>query len=289
MRIFAVPMLAILAACQTAKPVQKQQTWEEFTRDHPDSFIATYRGSVDRETEDLRTIGRGADFDLVRRYVDAYLPAGDYTIRATGANAVTLRAIRVDSITNFLVRNGYGAAQFSEPATPRRMVEAAASVVGRGQGGADLVTVAPMIAAVDLVGMEELPDGSTDIVYRVAEPIKRSPTKGATIRFHMRDPQPRLQAPAPGVPPPPPPPLLGWEDADQPHQILILRPSASPSTYPWEKVVSPMPVRGDQVLPSYHSAMPETTLTILRQAAQAQICAPDFVPVSGTPVHSIPC
>ena len=75
----SILVAAGLAGCTTAQPLQsapRQQTWEEFKRDHPDTFIAGYRQSLAVEAARLRAAGLGEDLDVVRALVSAYLPPG---------------------------------------------------------------------------------------------------------------------------------------------------------------------------------------------------------------------
>lgn len=285
--VLSVVVLAFTGCARTPppQPAQRQQTWEEFQRDHPDTFIAGYQASLAEESRRLRAAGLSADLDAVLAHVDAHLPPGDYTLRATGANAAILRRLRVESTANSLVRRGYRARHLSTPQQARSLVRAAADLSGEADA---LVLASPIVLVADLDRVDKRADGSADLVWRVSEAIKSSPAVGSEFRIPLNGPMPSVsQSPGQPPPPPPPPPNLAMSDLGnakralfflQPPETVIGRPSHPPG----EPAIlfSPMPVEGEQARPGYHSATQETTLASIRAAARAQLCSPGYVPVA---------
>lgn len=282
MRSLALLLLLATAACTRTPPpqapVQPQQSWEEFTRDHPDTFIQSYAASIGKDAAQLRSAGLADDLAVVRAQVDYHLPPGDYSLQATGANAAVLRRLRVESTTNSLVRTGYRARHFADATQARRLVRAAAGVIGGPTADIDIAVFAPTVLVADRVKVDDRADGSADIVYRVAEPLKNAPAKGSELRFAVRGANK-------GPFPPPPQPGEG-EMLSSSRVVLLLQPpetvivpTGRPPLSDFKRITLPMPVEGERVLPGYHSMAPETTLSALRQAIRAQVCARGYAPV----------
>lgn len=282
----AVALLA--AACaQTPPPqppVRRQQTWEEFVRERPDTFIQTYRASIDADAARLRAAGLAEDLAYVRAQVDAHLPPGTYTIQSTGATAAVLRQTRVDESANRLVRTGYRKRHFASPQQARSLVSAAADRFGDADA---LVLFAPIVLVADLDRIDKRPDGSADLVYRISEAIKSAPPLGSEIRLSLNGPMPAVNT-KPGDPPPPPP-IPNFANAElsgSKRAIFFLQPSetivnrANPLPGQPATLFAPMPTDGNRVLPGYHSGTQETTLEAIRATARAQLCSPGYVPVA---------
>lgn len=266
-------------------PAPRQQTWEEFTRNRPDTFIQSYGASIAAEAAGLRAAGLSDDLAFVRAQVDAHLPPGNYTLQATGANAAILRRLRVDSTANRLVRGGYRIRHLASSQQARSLVAAAADL---GGGVDSLVQFAPIVLVAELDRTDKRPDGSADLVYRVSEAIKSASPVGSEIRLKLHGPMPPVH-PKPGDPPPPPPPPnpAMSELSGAKRVVFFLQPAETlvpprKGDYPRQPaaVFGPMPVDGERVLPGYHSATQETTLAAVRAAARTQLCSPGFVPVA---------
>jgi hypothetical protein len=285
-KIVLIPLLAS-ACAQTPPPQpqsQRQQTWEEFIRERPDTFIQSYRASIDAEAARLRAAGLGRNLDFIRAQVDAQLPPGNYTLQATGATAAILRRLRVDENANLLVRAGYRIRHLAAPQQARSLVSAAADRFGDADA---LVLFAPIVLVADLDRTDKKPDGSADLVYRVTEAIKSAPPVGSEFRLFLSGPMPAINS-KPGDPPPPPPipnpamqELGGYKRA-----VFFFQPpnkvEPRPNSIAGEPVTlfGPMPIGdGDRVLPGYHSGTQPTTLAAIRAAARAQLCSPGYVPV----------
>ena len=297
---FVLPLLFALAAsacAHQAPPVPeppRQQTWEEFIRERPDTFIQTYRASIDAETARLRAAGLGEDLAYIRAQVDAHLPPGNYTLQATGASAAVLRQLRVDDTANRLVRAGYRVRHLASPQQARSLMSAAADRFGDVDA---LVLFAPIVLVADLDRIDQKPDRSADLVYRVTEAIKSAPALGSELRLLLNGPMPPINQ-KPGDPPPPPPipnppmqELGGYKRAVfflQPQDSVTPRPNVPPNQP--VTLFSPMPIGdNDRVLPGYHSGTQETTLAAVRAAARAQLCSPGYVPVAAGKSLSLPC
>lgn len=286
MRIPILISMMMLGACQTApKPVAPAtQTWAEFIRDHPDTFIASRDAYLAAQRQQLEQAGLAADYIAVRAQVDAHLPPGNYTMQATGATAAILRRQRIDSTTDFLVRTGYRARHLDHQAQARTIVRAAAS----GWGDADaLALVSPVVLVADLDRIDRRVDNSADLVYRITERIKSAPPLGSEIRLSLNGPM-QIGTPPPGVPqPPPPPPNPGMSELSGHKRVVlflrlpetIIRPAVVPVLKQEATLFGPMPVDGERVRPGYHSTTQETTLTAFRAAVRAQLCSPGYVPL----------
>ena len=279
--------LFVLAGCQaepkSATPksaAPRMQTWEQHIRTRPDTFIQSYRQSLAQNREQLAQQGLATDHAAITAYVDAYLPARTHTLQSTGATAAEQRRLQVESLTNDLVNHGYRRDHFADAAQARRLVRAAAGVYGPSADGAsandDLATFAPTVVIADLDRVDDAADGSSALVYRVVEPIKNAPPSERFIRFTLRGPQ----APSPF----PPPPQPGEGELRLPGRVaLFLSPprvvgglsEARGDAY--SRITQPMRLEGDRLTPGYHSDIPETTLTRLKAAIRAQVCAPGFV------------
>ena len=289
MRILFLFPLMIVGACQTApKPAAPAtQTWEEFVRTRPDTFIQSYEQSIAAMRQQFVSQGLAREHGTIRAYVDAYLPAGNYTLQATGANASVLRRLRVDNVANNLILYGYRAIQFDKPTQAKRLVAAAAGVFGGPSTGADLAVFAPTVVVADLDRLDDATDGSSAAIYRSIEPLKNAPAKGVQIRISLRGPT----APSPY----PPPPAPGEEDFRWLGRVvLFLSPPRSiggmrQGSGRYAKITQPMRVEGERLTPGYHSDIPETTLTKLRAAIRDQVCAPGFVPVGEAGGTSLAC
>ena len=288
MRILVLFLVMLLSACQTApKPAPPaMQTWDEYKRSHPDSFIQSYNQQLQGERARLEARGLQKEYESVWAIVDRNLPPGDYTMQATGANASILRVQRVDSTTNLLVNAGYRARHLAAPQQAYSVVRAAAS----GWGDTDsLVLVAPIVLIGVLARSDERSDGSGQLVYRVSESIKSAPPIGTEFRLPLRGPMPPFNR-GPGDPPPPPPPpnppmheLSGYKSA-----VFFFQPSTNPKL-PGATIdaigstlFGPMPVEGERALPGYHSGTPGTTVAAIRATARAQQCSPGYLPVVAT-------
>lgn len=238
-----------------------------------DTFIASYSASLAAETAQLRAAGLGQDWDSIRALVEAHLPPQDYPLSATGATPAIMRRLHIESTANFIVRIGYRARHLAHPAQARTVVRAAN--IGSWDDADALVLVSPRVFVADFVRIDRKPDNSADLVYRVREPIKGAPPKGAEFRHLLNDPFPATSA-RPGDPPPPPPPPnpAAWELASRKAALFF---QAGPGAI--GNFFGPMPVEGEKVLPGYHSSTRETTLAGIRAAARAQLCSLGYVPV----------
>lgn len=279
MRLTMLVPIIILTACQTApKPAAPaSQSWEEFKRDRPDTFIASYNQVLEADKQRLIQLGLEKDLKAIRAAVDFHLPPGNYTLQATGANAAILRRLRVENVTNNLVTYGYRVAHFGDTAEAKRLVRAAAGVFGGPSSDVDLAIFAPTVLVADLERVEDAADGSGTLIYRVIEPLKNAPAKGAEFRLALRGPRP----PSPY----PPPPQPGEGELQLPGRVVLF---LSPPRYAgtgsgprqrYARITQPMRVDGEKLTPGYHSDIPETTLTKLKAAIREQVCAPGFVPV----------
>lgn len=282
--VFAAAGLAGCTIAQPPQPAPRQQTWEEFKRDHPDTFIAGYQHSLAVEAARLRAAGLGEDLEGVRALVSAYLPPGDYTLQSTGANAAVLRQLRVDDTANRLVRAGYRMRHLAAPQQARSIVSAAANRFGDVDA---LVLFAPIVVVADLDRIDKRPDGSADLVYRVTEAIKSSPPLGSEFRLRLSEPMPPFAGTRGGPPPPPPPPNPAmWELSGAKRALFFLQSRetiAGRSNHAADRpatLFSPMPIDGEKVRPGYHSGTQETTLLAVRAATRAQLCSPGYVPVT---------
>ena len=128
MRISMLLPLFVLASCQTApkSAAPATQSWAEFKRNHPDTFIASTNQALDADRQRLTQNGLEKDLKAIRAAIDLYLPPGNYTLQATGANAAILRRQRVDSLANWLVDLGYGASAVADPGQAKALVDLAA-------------------------------------------------------------------------------------------------------------------------------------------------------------------
>ena len=289
MRILLLFSMMLTGACQTApKPAAPAtQTWEEFVRDHPDTFVATREADLAAQRWQLEQAGLAADYLAIRTQVDTHFPPRNYTLHATGAAAAIIRRQEVDSTTVFLVRTGYRARHLDHQAQARTIVRAAAS----GWGDADaLALVSPVVLVADLDRIDRRADNSADLVYRITERIKSAPPLGSEIRLSLNGPM-QIGTPPPGVPqPPPPPPNPGMSELSGHKRVVlflrvpetIIRPAVVPVLKQETTLFGPMPVDGERVRPGYHSTTQETTLTALRAAVRAQLCSPGYVPLVNT-------
>jgi len=286
MRSCVILPLLLCSACQTAsKPsAPAMQTWEEFIRARPSTFIASRTQQLATERQLIERQGLAEEYRQVRALVDAYLPPGDYTMQEPGATAAILRQHRVDSTTVSLLEYGYRASHLAARQQAYSLVRAAAS----GFGDADsLVLLAPMVLVAELDRVDRRPNNSAYLVYRVTEPIKSAPPVGTEFRLVLSPPFPAI-VPKPGDPPPPPPPpnppML--ELSRHKNAVFFLRPRQSPIRPRTDEVpdqartlFGPMPISGEQVMPGYHSGTLPTTLAAIRAAARAQLCSPGYVAV----------
>lgn len=282
------PLFALLAACAAAPApppqAQHQQSWEEFVRERPDTFIQSYRASLAEEAARLRGAGLAEDLAFIRAQVDAHLPPGNYTLQATGANAAVLRRLRVDATANRLVRAGYRIRHFASPQQAGSLVSAGADLFGDADA---LVLFAPIVLVADLDRIDKRPDGSADLVYKVSEAIKSALPVGSEFRLLLNGPMPPID-PKPGDPPPPPPPPNPaiWELSGAKRALFFLQPRETvvpPAAVRPEQAATlfaPMPIDGERVLPGYHSGTQETTLAAIRAATRAQLCSPGYAPVA---------
>lgn len=286
MRLSALLPLLLCGACQTAsKPdAPATQTWEEFIRTRPSNYIAGRTQQLAHERQLIERQGLAEEYRRMRALVDAYLPPGDYTMQEPGATAAILRQHRVDSTTVSLLEYGYRERHLAARQQAYSLVRAAAS----GFGDADsLVLVAPVVLVAELARVEQRPDNSAYLVYRVTEPIKSAPPAGSEFRLMLNPPFPTI-VPKPGDPPPPPPPpnppmfeLSRHKSAVfflRSRQSLI-RPQTDNVPEHARTLFGPMPISGEQVMPGYHSGTLPTTLAAVRAAARAQLCSPGYVPV----------
>ena len=289
MRIVMLLLLAMLPACQTSpKPVEPtMQMLQRPVRTRPDTFIQSYSQALANDRDQLVAQGLAADHATVRAYVDAYLPAGQYTLQSTGATVAVLRRLRVDSVTNNLIAHGYRRNHLADAAQAKRLVRAAAGVFGASLTDGDLATFAPTVAIADLDRVDETADRSTALIYRVVEPIKNAPPKGSEIRVTLRGPQ------APSPYPPPPQPGEG-EMRMAGRVVLFLAPPrmrglVQNSGDSYSRVTQPMRLDGEKLTAGYHSDAPEITLTRLRAVVREQVCAPRFKPVGKPGGTSLSC
>lgn len=286
MRLSALLLVLLCGACQTApKPeAPKTQTWEEFIRARPSTFIANRTQQLAHERQLIEQRGLAEEYKRIRALVDAHLPPGDYTMQEPGATAAILRQHRVDSTTVSLLEYGYRSRHLAARQQAYSLVRAAAS----GFGDADsLVLLSPVVLVAELHRIDRKPDNSAYLVYRVTEPIKSAPPPGSEFRLLLNPPFPTI-VPKPGDPPPPPPPPnppmseLGSHKSAvfflRPRESL-LRPRTDEVPDHARTLFGPMPISGEQVMPGYHSGTSPTTLPAIRAAARAQLCSPGYVPV----------
>jgi hypothetical protein len=288
MRNLLLVLTTLVSACNTAPKPQapEMQSWEQHIRSRPDTFMQSYQAQLAENRQQLIQQGLVADHAAVRAYVDAYLPAGHYTLQSKGATAAVQRQARVDSLTNNLVNYGYRSAQFADPAQARLLVRAAAGVFGP-TAEVDLATFAPTVVLADFERADDAADGSSAVIFRVIEPIKNAPATGSQIRLTLQGPQ------KPSLFPPPPQP--GEGELRLPGRVLLLLSpprlvgglgAARGDAY--SRVTQPMRADGDRLTPGYHSDIPETTLTEVRAAVRRQVCAAGYVPV-GVKGTSLAC
>lgn len=288
MRILLLISIVMVAACQTKpKPIApKLETSEEHIRTRPDTSIQSYGQSIAKTRDELAGKALGADLAAIKAAVDAYLAVGNDRLPATGANAAVMRGLRVDSMTNYLVTNGYRQVQFADAGQARRLVRAIAGVLGAPAGEGDIAILAPTVVLADLVRIDEPADGSSTLVYRVVEPLKNAPDKDSLIRLTIRAPQ----APSPF----PPPPQPGEGELRLPgHAVLFLSPPRAASGMLgagdlYARITQPMRLDGERLTPGYHSDAPEITLTRLRAVIREQVCAPGFI-AAGAKGISLSC
>jgi hypothetical protein len=187
-----------------------------------------------------------------------------------------------------MVEIGYRARHLVDPSQAANLVRAAASVLGGPDFETALAIIAPTVVLADLVRVDDKPDDSADLVYRIVEPLKNAPKQGTEIRLGLRGPQPNAF-------PPPPQPGEGEMRTQErvvlylsaAHLRLLAEVPNPPHTGPYTRLSTP-PVEGERVHPGYHSPAPETTLTRLRGAVRVQVCAPAYLPVGsiGAAPHS---
>lgn len=284
MRMMLIVPMMFLGACQTTpKPATPAtQTWEEFIRDHPDTFIESRDQQLLADRLRWERLGMAKDYEAIRAQVDRYLPPGIYTLQASGATAAVLRRQRVESTSLQLIALGYRRQHLEAPAQALSLVGAAASSFANVDA---LVLLSPIVVIADFDRVDERADGSADLVYRVSETIKAGPAQSSELRLFRNGPTRTVSAPA-APPPPPPPPNLALQGLDGHARIVLyiqppetLMSSAAANTSIGRMVFSIMPVDGERVLPGYHSTTAETTLAAVRAAAQAQACSPGYIPV----------
>jgi hypothetical protein len=268
------PLLALAAATLMSGPLAAQNAGRRPPVRVPrtsDTSLEHYGRGLAYETAALRRAGRGADWDRIRPLVERYLQPQTYP-HGPDHHAI-LRGYHVASTTNFLVRIGYRARHLAHPAQARTLVRAAN--IGSWEEADALVLVSPTVFVADLVRIDRKPDNSAELVYRVREPIKSAPARGAEFRYPLYGPFPTVVA-KPGNPPPPPPPpnATAWELSGRKAVLFLRAPSGIGNFF------GPMPVEGERVLPSYHGSTRETTLAAVRVAARAQLCSPGYVPVA---------
>lgn len=206
-----------------------------------------------------------ADWEAIGRRVEEVTPRSQ---RAhLGLTAAEIRQNMVAQATNFLIGAGYRPEHLAAPQQARSLVGAATS----GWSDADaLVLASPIVFVADLAKVEERPDGSSDLVYRVTEPIKSDPVIGIEFRL------PLISAARNGQPPLPP--NAPMEELRREQRALFFG-APDPPVRGLGVSFSPMPVRGERVLPGYHSVTGETTLARIRATARAQKCSPGYRPV----------
>ena len=295
MRTLALFPVLLLCACQTGPKhvAPAMQTWEEFKRAHPDTFIQSYNQHLRAERSRLENAALQRDYEAVWAIVDRNLPPANYTMQATGASAAILRMQRVDGTTNLLVNAGYRARHLAAPQQAYSIVRAAAS----GWGDADsLVLVSPIVLVAELHRTDNRPDGSAFLVYRVSEAIKSAPSIGTEFRLRLHGPMPAVRN-KPGDPPPPPPPpnMPLHELSSYKSAVFFFQPSTHPKL-PGASVgdvgstlFGPMPIKDGRALTGYHSGTPETTVAAIRATAQAQACSPGYIAVVVTNDPPQPC
>lgn len=286
MRSLALCPVIFLIACQSTpkSAVPATQTWEEFIREHPSTYIQSRTEQLEDERHRLERQGLAKEYETVRALVDSYLPPGNYVMQEPGATAAILRRHRVDSTTVSLLEYGYRARHLAAPQQAYSLVRAAAS----GFGDADtLVLLSPIVLVAELDRIDRKGDNSTYLVYRVTEAIKSAPPIGSELRLVLNPPFPTI-VPKPGDPPPPPPPPnpAMWELSSHKSAVFFLQPPETlvrplGSEIPGQPrpVFGPMPITGEHVSPGYHSGTAETTLPAIRSAARAQLCSPGYLPV----------
>lgn len=187
-RLVAVLTGAILlAAAMAAQAAPAQRT--------SDTWLEQYGQSIAGETAGLRAAGLGPDWDRIHSLVERYLQPQTYP--ASGSQKL-LRAYHVASTANFLVRVGYRARHLAHPAQARILVRAA-NIVSWSDADA-LVLVSPVVFVAELVRIDRKPDNSAELVFRVREPIKSAPAKGAEFRYPLNGPYATV-ATKPGGPP----------------------------------------------------------------------------------------
>lgn len=261
--VVAAPVVAAQAQGRIAPPAGRTA----------DSWISHYVEGKRQETATLFAAGLGADWTVVRRQVERYLPPQSYPGNQAGGQAV-LRAAHVRSTANFLVSGGYRARHMKHPAQARRLARAAARM---GSSDSDLATVAATVVIADLFLANDAADGSSALIYRVVEPIKNAPAKGAMIRLTLRAATP----PSPF----PPPPQPGEGELRLPGRVaLFLSPPRAIGGLrgtgdAYVSITAPMRLNSSKLTPGYHSDIPEITLTRLRAVVREQVCAPGFVAV----------
>ena len=146
-----------------------------------------------------------------------------------------------------------------------------------GHVDGELATFAPTVVIADLFLANDAADGSSTLIYRVVEPIKNAPAKGATIRLTLRTATP----PSPF----PPPPQPGEGELRLPRRVaLFLSPPRAIGGLrgtgdAYAQFTAPMRLNGEQLAPGFHSDIPEITLTRLRAVVREQVCAKGFVAV----------
>jgi hypothetical protein len=255
-----------------------------------EAFAQGYAKGINDDTALIRAAGLGSEWTAVRAIVEAHFPdANTLESLSDAQKAVVLRA-RKDGAANFLLRTGYRVRHLAVEQQARTIVRSA--VITAWDNADALVLISPMVVVAALDRVDRKADGSEDLVYRVTERIKSGPAVGSELRMLLHAAPPSPTSPNALAPPPPPNPpvedLRGYKSAVfflQAAESVIVPPGAPRPQQP-ARLFGPMPISGDEVLPSYHSSTLPTTLAALRAAARAQQCSPGYVPVAAaTPVR----
>ncbi len=280
----ALAALGLIAASPTSAPppAPGEPGYAEWAAQRAQAYLRSREEEFAKRREMFALAQLQAHYEIIRKAVAQHLRRSEGPTWDPAVTLGTLYRHRVETFTGLMLNNGYRAEQVAHPSGARTLVRAWGNIFG---GDADaLVLAAPMVFVAEQVRTDKLADGSRHVIYRVSKPIKASLAVGTEFPVELNGPWDWSPG-KPGNPPPPPPPPNPAMHELTAHKSAVFFMAPGERVQPMPRpgrpvsIFGPMPIRGNEVLPGYHSGTSPTTLAAIRAAAQAQLCSPGYVPV----------
>lgn len=289
-KLLAVALAALgLMAASPAKvppppPAPDDPGYEEWAAPRRAAWLRMQDEQAAEQKRRTELAGLQRDYDVIRAAVTAHLDPWTSPTNDPAVSPAVRQRHRVDLLSGLMLNNGYRAAQFAHPSGARTLVRAWDNMFGSDADA--LVLAAPMVFVAEQVRTQRLAEGSRHVLYRVSKPIKASLAIGTEFPVQLNGPWGWSRG-KPGNPPPPPPPPNPGVDELIAHRSAVFFMAPGERMQPMPRpgrpvsIFGPMPIRGNEVLPGYHSGTNPTTLDAIQAAARAQLCSPGYVPVVG--------